>query len=70
MSDSQTHATDTAKDFELLASQPRGLVGELVDYLRHTRKWWLAPVLLMLFLLAALILLGSTGAAPFIYTLF
>lgn len=47
-----------------------GLIAEFSAYLRHNRKWWLAPIVLALLLLAGLIWLGGTAAAPFIYTLF
>ncbi len=47
-----------------------GVVGELLGLMAHTKKWWLTPILLMLLLLGALIIVGGTGAAPFIYTLF
>jgi hypothetical protein len=36
----------------------------------HNKKWWLTPIVLMLLILGVLILVGGTGAAPFIYTLF
>lgn len=47
-----------------------GLMEELLDFLKHNKKWWLTPIIVVLLLLAALIILGGTGAAPFIYTLF
>ena len=46
-----------------------GLVREFWDFLRYNKKWWLTPILLMLALIAALVLLNGTGAAPLIYTL-
>lgn len=52
------------------ATQRRGGTIGLVDYLRHNKKWWLAPVLLVLLLLGTVALLGSAAAAPFIYTIF
>lgn len=70
MSESRPQASRPLNELDPLSGPQRGLVAELVAYVVHTRKWWLAPILVMLFLLAALILLGSTGAAPFIYTLF
>ena len=48
----------------------QGLVPEFVDFLRHNKKWWLTPIILVLLLLGLFVVLGSTGAAPFIYTLF
>jgi len=46
------------------------LVGEFVEFLRQNKKWWLAPIIVSVLLLGALVLLGGTAAAPFIYTLF
>ena len=61
-----------AKDLKQLSEQhaPAGVIGELWAFMAHNKKWWLTPILLMLLLLGALIVLGGTGAAPFIYTLF
>ena len=54
---------------EAEASQP-GLLREFWDFLRHNKKWWLAPIVIILALFGLLIVLAGTGAAPFIYTLF
>jgi hypothetical protein len=57
--------------FEREASRRgEGMVRELGQFLRENKKWWLIPVLVALALVAALVLLGGTAAAPFIYTLF
>jgi hypothetical protein len=45
-------------------------LGEFVGLLMENKKWWLLPILLLFLGLALLVALGSTGAAPFIYTLF
>jgi drug/metabolite transporter superfamily protein YnfA len=47
-----------------------GFLGELWGFLRENKKWWLLPILVMLLVFGLLILLSSTGLAPFIYTLF
>ena len=47
-----------------------GFFAEFWAYLRHNRKWWLTPIVIVLLLVAGLVLLGGTAAAPFIYTLF
>lgn len=40
-------------------------------FLRVRKKWWLAPIVIVLMLLGALIILTEGSAiAPFIYTLF
>ena len=58
-------------EFETRAEEsPPGFVRELFDFLRHNKKWWLTPIVVMLVLLGVLVLLGGTTAAPFIYTLF
>lgn len=47
------------------------LVGELWQFLRLRKKWWLGPILVVLVLLSVLILLTEGSAlAPFIYALF
>jgi hypothetical protein len=47
-----------------------GFVRELVMFIRDNKKWYLIPIVVSILLLGVLIALGSTGAAPFIYTLF
>jgi len=43
---------------------------ELWDFLKSNKKWWLIPIIVVFLILGMLILLSSTGLAPFIYTLF
>jgi len=43
---------------------------ELIQFIAHNKKWYLIPVVVAILLMGVLIVLGSTGAAPFIYTLF
>jgi hypothetical protein len=58
-------------NFERAAGGTRqSVVGDFWYFLRSSKKWWLLPVLAMLFLFGALMLLSGTAAAPFIYTLF
>ena len=47
-----------------------GFMRDLVMFIRDNKKWYLIPVVVSILLLGILIALGSTGAAPFIYTLF
>jgi len=58
--------------FEKAAARQRNasFISELWEFLRTNKKWWLIPILLIFILLGVLILLSSTGLAPFIYTLF
>jgi hypothetical protein len=60
-----------AVDFAAAAAEAQpGLLREFWDFLRYNKKWWLTPIVIVLLLVAALIALGSSAAAPFIYTLF
>ena len=47
-----------------------GVLSELWSFMAHNKKWWLTPIIVMLLLLGVLVVLGTSGAAPFIYTLF
>ena len=47
------------------------IIIEFWEFLKYRKKWWLAPIVLMLIILGALIILTEGSAiAPFIYTLF
>ncbi len=47
-----------------------GLITELLWFVRRRKVYWIVPLLIVLLLLVGLISLGTTAAAPFIYTLF
>ena len=60
-----------ANAFEREALAKRtSLLAEFWQFIIHNKKWWLIPIVIVLFLFGVLMLLGSTAAAPFIYTLF
>jgi len=63
---------DPASDFEKLNTGPRrsGIAAEMLEFLKHNKKWWLLPILIVMLLITVLVVLVGTGAAPFIYTLF
>ena len=47
------------------------LIIDLWGFMKARKKFWLAPIIVMLLLLGALIVLSQGSAvAPFIYTLF
>ncbi|MBM4197765.1 MAG: hypothetical protein FJ197_11865 [Gammaproteobacteria bacterium] len=46
------------------------IVGEFFSFMRETRKWFLAPIVILLLIVGLIVVLGGTVAAPFIYTLF
>ena len=59
---------EQAAEFQRQADQaPPGIVAEFVDFLVHNKKWWLAPIIIVLLLLGVLVVLGSSGVLPFIY---
>jgi len=63
--------TSTQPDFAAQAGlAPSGFAREMWDFVRVNKKWWLTPIILVLLVLGALIIIGGTAAAPFIYTLF
>lgn len=58
-------------DFEKAGQEGKSsFLGELLAFLAHNKKWWLTPIILSILLLGVLIILGSSAAAPFIYSLF
>lgn len=60
-----------AEDFRSAAEQPQmSFLGEFWMFLRENKKWWLAPIVVGLSILALVAVLSATGLAPFIYTLF
>ena len=58
--------------FEQAASerQQRGLTVEFWQFVRQNKKWWLLPIVTVIFLFGVLVFLSGTAAAPFIYTIF
>ena len=47
------------------------LLKDLWAFMRERKKYWLAPIILVMLILGALIVLSQGSAvAPFIYTLF
>ena len=47
------------------------LLSDLWDFMKERKKFWMAPIIIVMVLLGALIVLAQSSAiAPFIYTLF
>ena len=47
------------------------LLKDLWAFMKERKKFWLAPIIIMMLLLGALLMLAQSSAvAPFIYTLF
>jgi hypothetical protein len=67
------HSTtgDKGRSFEAEAGRKRvSFIGEFWGFLKHNKKWWMLPMLTVIIVMGALVLLGGTPFAPFIYTLF
>ncbi len=46
-------------------------IGEFWSFLRQRKRFWLAPILVMILVIGALLVFAQSSAiAPFIYTLF
>jgi len=52
------------------AGRQPGFVAQFLDFALHNKKWWLTPIIILLLLAGVLIILGGSGLAPFIYTVF
>lgn len=58
-------------DFEKAAAgHSASLVREFLQFLMENKKWWLLPIVLVLLFFGLLVVFATTGAAPFIYTMF
>ncbi len=57
--------------FEKAAEQrAMSLPQEFWVFLKENKKWWLLPIVIVLATIGAVAVFASTGAAPFIYTIF
>ncbi|QXD23856.1 hypothetical protein F7C95_18375 [Opitutia bacterium ISCC 51] len=71
MSNEDTNQAPEKNEFAAGSNeQNAGIVSEFVQFLKTNKKYWMIPLLVTLLALGALIILGGTSAAPFIYTLF
>jgi hypothetical protein len=58
-------------EFQKEADQKReSFLGEFAQFLMTNKKWWMIPILVVLLLVGVLLVVGGSGVAPFIYTLF
>jgi hypothetical protein len=63
--------TSAGDEFEQAARQgSRSLVGEFFAFLKQNKKWWLLPILAVLFVFGLLVFFSGSALAPFIYNLF
>ena len=47
-----------------------GILKEFFEFLREEKKWWIAPLLVALAVMAVIAALAGSAAAPFIYSLY
>jgi len=60
------------EDFQSVAQSERegNILSEFWYFLSQNKKWWLLPILVIVFGFGVLVFFSGTAAAPFIYTLF
>lgn len=47
------------------------LLADLWEFMKVRKKWWLLPIVIMLFFVGILIIVGqSSSLSPFVYALF
>jgi hypothetical protein len=63
-------ADQTPGKFEELPPPRQGLAREFIGFLRHNKKYWMAPLIILLFLVGLLIVIAGSSVSPFIYPLF
>ncbi len=61
MSDQSTSFKEASKQ------KRRGIVSEMISFLKHNKMWWLLPILIVLLLVGTLVVISGSGALPFIY---
>ena len=55
----------------LMPPMKLAIIKEFFHFLRERKRWWIAPILMFLLLLGAMLIFANSSAlAPFIYSLF
>jgi hypothetical protein len=68
---SEKKSSEGMNEFERLGKEDQlSLISEFILFIKENKAWWMIPIVLVLGLVGILVALSSTGAAPFIYTLF
>jgi len=71
MAEQPKNPVEDHSEFLAAASgKERGIVAEFIGFMGENKVWWMAPILIVLALVGLLLMLGTTGALPFLYTLF
>lgn len=45
-------------------------IKEIFQFIWQTKKWWLAPILIILLIVGLLVIFANSPMVPFIYSLF
>jgi hypothetical protein len=57
--------------FLRIAQRRLGIASEVLSFFWSNKRWWMVPMVVVLFLFGVLFILAQSSAiAPFIYTLF
>ena len=62
---------DQQTEFEKMGQEKQlTLLQEFTIFIMENKKWWLIPILVVMFFVGLVVVLSSTGLAPFVYTIF
>lgn len=68
---SNSDLPEQKSEFEQAGDQQElSLMQEFYLFIVENKAWWMLPIIISLGAMGLLVALSSTGAAPFIYTLF
>jgi hypothetical protein len=71
MSPGQDRESQRSQQFlEQARTKRPSAVSEYLYLVRTNKKYWMIPLILVLLAFGLILILGGTGAAPFVYTLF
>lgn len=70
MSSTRAPQTETDEIARQASERRRGVLAELASMFWRHKKWWLAPIVILLVLVGALVVLGGGPLGPFLYPLF
>lgn len=68
--ESSAKSSETSRQFAREAEQIQpGLLREYLYFLRHSKRWYMIPTIVLLLLLGLLVALSASGLMPFIYAI-
>ena len=67
----QSDDLKTTESFRDSAKSPQpGILAELTQFMIHSKRWWLVPLMAVLLIMGLMILVTNTAIIPGIYMLF